>query len=77
MLKIGTPKRSFTATFPRKVTVAEMIKIAINEKKLDGGVDAFELFFGDKLLTPTDREVVSFGVKTGDTLLLAATGSGV
>ncbi len=77
VLKIGTPNGAFRAVFPKAVTVADVIEAAIKEKKLDGKVDQFELHHGDKLLEPTDRTVISFGVESGDTLLLTATGSGV
>jgi hypothetical protein len=76
-LTIGTPKGSFTAEFAKTAKVTDVIAAAIKAKELDGGTDSFEVFLGDKQLTPVDRPLVSFGVKDGDTLLLAATGSGV
>src|SRR5207244_3529827 len=70
-LTIGTPKGSFTAAFPKTSKVRDVIETAIKEMQLQGGVDTFELFQGDTLLAPIERPLVSFGLKDGDTLLLA------
>lgn len=75
-VQIGTPNGRLTATFPKTTKVSDVIVFVIREKGLEGGSDAFELFFGEQALAP-DRPLISFGIKDGDTLLLAATGSGV
>jgi len=76
-LTIGTPKGSFTAEFPKTTKISELIQATISKMGLDGGADAFEVFHGEQELKPVERPLVSFGLKDGDTLLLAATGSGV
>lgn len=76
-LTVGTPKGSFTAEFPKTTKVSEIIEAAISKMGLDGAADAFEVFHGDKELKPIERPLVSFGLKDGDTLLIAAIGSGV
>lgn len=80
-LVIGTPKGTLSAKFEPSDTVGEVIAYVVEKKSLGGGSDAFELYLraGDdkRLLSPADHTLKSFGVKSGDKMLLAATGSGV
>lgn len=75
-LDIATPKGPFRAEFPPSATIAEVIKVVVEEKKLDRK-DAFDLVHNGKVLQPTDRTLASFGLHGKVKLELVATGSGV
>jgi len=74
---VGTPKGAFDADFQKTAKVSDVINAAITKKGLAGAATEFEVYLGDTLLTPTDRTLISFHVKDGDTLLVAAQGQGV
>lgn len=76
LLEIATPKGIFIGAFNEKATVASVIEVVIEEKKLDKK-DTFELVHDEKVLQPTDRTLESFGLKHKAQLELVATGSGV
>ena len=76
-LTVGTPKGPFTAEFHKTAKVSDVIAAAIERMKLSGAPEDFEVFHGDKELKPVTRTLVSFGLKDGDKLLLAAQGEGV
>lgn len=80
-VSVGTPKGTISLTVSKTATVADVIQTVIDKLGLGGSTDSFELFSdvgGEKKeLTPATRPLVSFGIKDGDKLLLAATGSGV
>ena len=76
-LTIGTPNGSFTAEFPKTAKVSDVIEAAIATKGLSGNPESFEVFHGSTQLAPVTRTLVSFGLKDGDKLLLAAIGAGV
>jgi hypothetical protein len=76
-LTIGTPKGTFTADFQKTAKVSDVIAAAIEKKGLAGSPSEFEVFFDETPLTPVDRTLVSFHLKDGDTLLVAAQGQGV
>ena len=76
-VKIGTPKGALSARFPASATIAEVIAFTIEKKELEGGPAAWELFQGKVPLVPVNKALADFGIKNGDKLLLAATGSGV
>lgn len=76
-LTVGTPKGPFTAEFDKNAKVADVIEAAIKKMKLSGAPSDFEVFHGDQELKPVTRTLVSFGLKDGDKLLLAAQGEGV
>jgi hypothetical protein len=76
ILDIATPKGSFRGEFPEMTTVATVIEIVVEEKKLDRK-DSFELVYGDKVLQPVERTLGSFGLHGKVDLELVATGSGV
>jgi len=74
---VGTPKGTFPADFQKTAKVSDVIDAAIEKKGLAGNPSQFEVYLGETLLTPTDRTLISFHVKDGDTLLVAAQGQGV
>jgi hypothetical protein len=76
ILDIATPKGPFEGEFRKNTTVARVIEVVIEEKKLDRK-DTFELVHGDKVLQPVDRTLESFGLHGKVKLELVATGSGV
>lgn len=76
LLEIATPKGIFIGVFNEKATVASVIEVVVEEKKLDKK-DTFELVHDEKVLQPTNRTLESFGLKHKAQLELVATGSGV
>ncbi len=76
-LTIATPKGAFTADFDKNAKVSYVIEFAIEKKKLSGAPGDFELFKGEESLAPPTRTLVSFHLKDGDKLVLAAQGEGV
>lgn len=76
-LTIGTPRGPFTAEFDMTAKVSDVIDAAIERMKLSGAPEDFEVFHGETELKPVTRPLVSFGLKDGDKLLLAAQGEGV
>jgi hypothetical protein len=75
-LDIATPKGPFRAEFPPTTTIAEVIAVVVEEKKLDRK-DSFDLVHNGTVLQPTDRTLASFGLHGKVKLELVATGSGV
>lgn len=75
-LEIATPKGIFIGTFDKTTKIEEVISTAIKEEGLDGG-DTFDLVHNGEVLQPTERPLVSFGLKDTVQLELVATGSGV
>jgi hypothetical protein len=76
-LTIGTPKGPFTADFDKSAKVSDVIAAAIMRMNLSSAPEDFEVFHGDDEMKPVTRTLVSFGLKDGDKLLLAAQGEGV
>jgi hypothetical protein len=76
ILDIATPKGPFKAEFPTTMSVAYVIDVVVDDKKLDRK-DSFELVHGDKVLQPTNRTLGSFGLHGKVELELVATGTGV
>lgn len=76
-LTVGTPKGPFTAEFEKTAKVSDVVAAAIAAKGLAGNAEDFEIFFGEVALAPTTRTLVSFGLKDGDKLIVAAQGDGV
>lgn len=76
-LTIGTPRGPFTAKFDKTAKVSDVIDAAIERMELSGAPEDFEAFHGETELEPITRPLVSFGLKDGDKLLLAAQGEGV
>jgi hypothetical protein len=76
-LTVATPKGAFTADFDKNAKVSDVIEVAIKKMTLSGAPGDFELFKGDEALVPITRTLVSFHLKDGDKLLLAAQGEGV
>lgn len=75
-LNIATPAGAFTETFPKTTKVEEVVKVAIERMHLNPG-EHFDLVHNGQVLQPTERPLVSFGLKDGDKVELVATGSGV
>jgi hypothetical protein len=76
VLDIATPKGPFRGVFPKTTTIAEVIDVVVDAKKLDKK-DTFELVHGDTVLQPVNRTLGSFGLHGVVKLELVATGSGV
>jgi hypothetical protein len=76
VLDIATPKGLFKGAFPKTTKVSQVIAVVIEEKDLDTK-DSFELVYGDTVLKPEERTLVSFGLHGEVQLELVATGSGV
>jgi hypothetical protein len=75
-LKVGTPKGSFTADFPKTEHISGIITAAISTKQLGGAPGDFEVWKGETALD-LNRTLVSYHLADGDTLLVTAQGSGV
>jgi hypothetical protein len=74
---IATPKGKFEGAFFKTTTIAEVIKLVVEDKKLDKK-DTFELVHKETVLQPEDRTLESFGFHHGEVKLeLVAKGSGV
>jgi hypothetical protein len=76
LLKVATPNGLFRGVFRDTATVATVIDVIVDKKKLDRK-DTFELLHGETPLQPTNRTLESFGLKRKAELELVATGSGV
>lgn len=75
-VEVATPNGVFRGTFDKNTKVADVIAAIVADRQLADG-DAFELFYGETQLEPTQRPLVSFGLKGSVKLTLVATGSGV
>jgi hypothetical protein len=76
-LTVGTPRGPFTADFDKNAKVSDVIAAAIERMGLSGAAEDFEVFYGEVEMKPVSRTLVSFGLKDGDKLLIAAQGEGV
>ena len=54
LLEIATPKGIFIGVFNEKATIASVIEVVVEEKKLDKK-DTFELVYDEKVLQPANR----------------------
>jgi hypothetical protein len=75
-LEVATPNGVFRGTFDNNTKVEQVIAAIIKDKHLAAG-DAFELYYGDTILQPVERPLVSFGLTGTVKLTPVATGSGV
>jgi hypothetical protein len=75
-LEVATPNGVFRGTFEKTTKVEEVIAAIIADRHLAAG-DSFELHYGDTVLQPVQRPLVSFGLTGTVKLTLVATGSGV
>lgn len=75
-LEVATPNGVFRGTFEKTTKVEEVIAAIVKDRQLAAG-DAFELFYGETVLQPVQRPLVSFGLTGTVKLTLVATGSGV
>lgn len=75
-VEVATPNGVYRGTFDKNDKVQDVIDAVVEDRGLAEG-DAFELWFGDTHLTPTQRPLVSFGLMGQISLSLVATGSGV
>ena len=75
-LEIATPKGLFKRTFPKTVTVSEVIKEVVEDRGLNRG-DLLELVYKDKVLKPIKDTLADFGLVGVVQLELVATGKGV
>ena len=75
-LEVATPNGVFRGSFEKTATVEEVLAAIIADRHLAAG-DSFELHYGDTILQPVQRPLVSFGLTGTVKLTLVATGSGV
>lgn len=75
-LEVATPNGVYRGTFPKTTKVKDVIVVIVEDRDLENG-DAFQLFYGEVVLEPVDRPLVSFGLPANVLLMLVATGSGV
>jgi len=75
-VEVATPNGVYRGTFPKTTKVEDLIRVVVEDRKLEEG-DAFQLFYGETLLEPVERPLVSFGLPSKVRLTLVATGSGV
>jgi hypothetical protein len=75
-LEVATPNGVFRGTFEKTAKVEEVLAAIIADRNLAAG-DSFELHYGDTILQPVQRPLVSFGLTGTVKLTLVATGSGV
>lgn len=75
-LEVATPNGVFRGTFDKNTKVEDVIAAIIRDRQLAEG-DAFELHYGETILQPVQRPLVSFGLSGTVKLSLVATGSGV
>ena len=75
-VEVATPNGVFRGSFDKNTKVEDVIAAIIADRQLAAG-DAFELHFGDTILQPVQRPLVSFGLTGTVKLTLVATGSGV
>ncbi len=76
ILEIATPKGPFKGEFSKTTKVSTVIEVVITEKQLDRK-DGYELVYGDQVLQPVERPLVSFGLPHIAKLTLVAQGTGV
>ncbi|MBB4305693.1 hypothetical protein GGD81_004775 [Rhodobium orientis] len=75
-LEVATPNGVYRGVFPKTTKVKEVIVTIVEDRDLEDG-DSFQLFFGEIVLEPVERPLVSFGLPANVLLTLVATGSGV
>lgn len=75
-LKVATPKGMFEGTFEKTTKIQDVITTIIEKMGLSGA-DRYELHYGDTVLQPIERTLVSFQLEGTVNLTLTATGSGV
>jgi hypothetical protein len=75
-VEVATPNGVFRGSFSETTTVEEVIRIIVKDRDLAEG-DAFQLYYGETLLEPVQRPLVSFHLPHKVRLSLVATGSGV
>jgi len=75
-IEVATPNGVYRGAFPKTTKVKDVIIVIVEDRDLEEG-DAFQLFYGEILLEPIERPLVSFGLPTNVLLTLVATGSGV
>jgi hypothetical protein len=75
-LEVATSNGVFRGTFDKNTKIEDVIAAIIKDRELAQG-DAFELRYGDIVLQPVQRPLVSFGLAGTVKLTLVATGSGV
>jgi hypothetical protein len=76
MLEIATPKGMFKDVFDKTTKVQDVIATVVQKMELSGA-DRYELHYGDTVLQPIERPLVSFHLEGTVQLTLTATGSGV
>jgi len=75
-ITVNTPAGACTVEVTKTSKVSEVIDQVAQQKGLDKP-DALELYFDGKVLAPTSRPLVSFGIEAGAVLTLVAAGTGV
>lgn len=75
-LEIATPKGMFKEVFEKITKVQDVIAAVVQRMGLSGA-DRYELHYGDTVLQPIERPLVSFHLEGTVQLTLTATGSGV
>lgn len=75
-IEAATPNGVYRGSFPKTTKVEAVILVIVQDRNLEEG-DAFQLFYGEVLLEPVERPLVSFGLPDKVRLTLVATGSGV
>jgi hypothetical protein len=75
-IEVATPNGVYRGSFPKTTKVKDVIVVIVEDGDLEDG-DAFQLFYGEIVLEPVERPLVSFGLPANVLLTLVATGSGV
>jgi hypothetical protein len=75
-LEIATPRGMFKENF-EKTTKVQVVIAAVVQRMGLSGADRYELHYGDIVLQPIERPLVSFHLEGTVQLTLTATGSGV
>ena len=75
ILEVATPKGPWTGAFAKTTKVSAVIEAIVEDLHLEP--ESFQLVLNGSPLEPTDRTLVSFGLKGKVKLALVATGSGV
>lgn len=75
-VEVATPNGVYRGSFPKTTKVEEVIRVIVDDRDLAEG-DAFQLYYGETLLEPVQRPLVSFSLPHKVKLTMVATGSGV
>lgn len=75
-IEAATPNGVYRGVFRKTTKVEDVIRVIVADRDLAEG-DAFQLYYGEVLLEPIQRPLVSFGLPNKVRLSLVATGSGV